>query len=721
MHRKHNTAGVNRRSMIKLMAATGATLSLASFARTRGEDGQVVFNPSAYLEISEKDGVVLWLKKAEMGQQIQTATAMMMADELGADLDCLTIRQADTHPKFGFVGTGGSFAIPGRWTAMRPLFASARAMLMRAAADTWQVPLSEVKVDRGILSHERSGKAGKIETFAAKAATYDVPADIPLREKKDFRYIGTKRARLDVADILDGTATYGIDVRLPGMRFAVMARSGGRDGRLQRYDAQAALAVPGVQEIHVIDEKVAVIATNSWAAMRGRDALQAEWDAGQYAGVSNETIRARLLDAFYGKAIDVRTEGKLPESAPLLEMEYEMPMALHAALEPVNSTALVENGQCTVWGPIQMATLVKQEVATALQMPEENVTVHTTLLGGAFGRKLERHFSIEAAQIAAKTKGPVQLLLTREDDMAEGGVRPPSVHRIKFFQGGSGVAMAHEYATLSVNAQQDPSQIERKGYDWTSALGAIDIPYRFSGLAVRQHDVVDHSIRLNWWRGTHHNHHAFATECALDEYALAAGADPIDLRIALLTEDTAQESYPGEISTVYADRLKALLKRLKEEVSRAGAPTKGRAVGYACHVYSDVYTYVAHAVEVSVQDGEVNIHRVWAAVDCGLAISPDSVRAQMEGSVAFGLTSALWGDVRVDGGKITDLNFDTCRLMRMEEMPEIRVIIMDNDEAPGGMGEPPLPSITPAFLNAIARAGGPRIRRLPIGNQLQEI
>lgn len=721
MHDNFQTRRISRRTLIKLVGASGATLALASMGQVGADSDDASFRPNAYLEISEHEGVVLWLKKAEMGQQILTATAMMMADELGADLETITVKQADTHPRFGFVGTGGSFAIPGRWLYMRPLFASARAMLLRAAADTWTVPVTELAADRGMITHASSGKSAKIEMFAARASTYEVPEDIPLKDRKDFRYMGRNRVRLDVDEVLSGTARYGVDARVPGMRFAVMARSGRRDGKLVSFNRQAALGVRGVQEVIAVDDKVAVIATNSWAAMRGRDALNAKWDAGRYADVTDQTMREQLLAAFDGDSFDVRTEGTVPaQDTPLVDVQYEMPMAQHAALEPVNATAEVKDGRCTIWAPIQMATLAQQEVARELGIEQQDVTVHTTLLGGAFGRKLERDYIIEAAQIAARTTGPVQLLLTREDDMTEGGVRPPSVHRLKFWQDNRGPSMAHDYATFSVFSQQDPDQLEHKGYDWTSALGAVDVPYRFAALDVRQRDVVSHAVRLNWWRGTHHNHNAFATECALDEFAQALGEDPFDLRLRLLSADTEVETMPGDVSVISAGRMKALLQRLRQEVEAEHMPGKGRAIGIACHSYTGVYTYAAHAVEVSVEAGEIRIHRVWAAVDCGFAVSPDSVKAQMEGSVVFGLTSALWGETRVENGRIADENFDRCRLMHMGEAPDVRVILIENDENPGGMGEPPLPSVTPAFLNAVARAGGPRIRRLPIGNQLQE-
>nr|WP_286829967.1 molybdopterin cofactor-binding domain-containing protein [Kordiimonas sp. UBA4487] len=722
MHDKISSPGMSRRTLIKLMGATGATLTLASLGAVSAEGETPVFSPNAFLEISEKDGVTLWLKKAEMGQHILTATAMMMADELGADLDAMTIRQADTHPKFGFVGTGGSFAIPGRWIYMRPLFASARAMLLRAAAETWEVPVAEVSVDKGVISHTHSGRSGKLEAFAAKASGYDVPEDMPLRDRKNFRYMGTKRARLDTDAVLSGTARYGVDVRMDGLRFAVMARPRTRDGMLTSHNKDAALAVPGVQEVHVIGDKVAVIATNSWAAIRGRGALDAQYDAGPFAAVSTTTIRRDLEAAFAGESADVRTEGALPRRPPLVEATYEMPLAQHAALEPVNATAVVKGGKCLIWGPVQMATFTAREAAEAIGLREEDVTVYTTLLGGSFGRKLERDYAVEAAQIAALTKGPVQLLLTREDDMVMGGVRPPSRHHIRMWDAGGAPAFEHIYSTLSVNAQQDPAQLEHRGYDWTAALGSIDIPYRFSALSVRQHDVTNHAVQLNWWRGTHHNHHAFASECAMDEYALARGIDPFDLRLSLLTADTTVETYPNDMGTVSAKRLKAVLGRLRNEVMQAVAPEKGHGIGIACHVYTDVFTYVGHAVEASVENGLVKVHRVWAVVDCGLAVSPDSVRAQVEGSVVFGVTSALWGETRVEDGQIIDVNFDTYRLMRMDEAPEIHVTIMENDEAPGGMGEPPLPSVTPALLNALARAkGGKRIRKLPIGDQLSEV
>lgn len=679
------------------------------------------FRLNAYLEITTENHISFWVKKCEMGQQIHTAIAAMVADELGADLDAINLRQATSDARFGFVGTGGSYAVPGFWRGIRPLVASAREMLVFAAAAAWAVPRDELSVEAGRVRHDSSGKSMAFGALAEAASMLDVPESPRLRDPSEYRYVGKTSGRLDTQDVLDGSARFGMDVRLPGMRYAAVARSPAIGGVLTGFDRRAALAIPGVEEIIVIGESVAVVANGTWTAFKGRDALQARWRRSTTAAIDNAAIRAQLAAAVAAEGQLVRQHGE-PEAEGLpdeLVLEYEMPMAQHAAIEPVNATAVVENGRCELWAPIQMASIARDEIATALGLAKDHVTVNTTLLGGSFGRKLERGYAIEAARIAASTRGPVQLVYTREDDMMHGGVRPPSLHRLSFRRDGNHLALDHVYAAASTFAQQDRSQVAIKGYDWAAALGAVDFPYAVDHLSVRQIDVETPSIPLNWWRGTYRNNHAFAIECAIDELAEHLGIDPLALRLSLLTRDLRVETYPQDVSTVKAARLRRVLETAASSIEYRDRRGPHRAVGIACHCYSDVDTYVAHAVDVSVSNRTVAIHKVVAAVDCGFAVIPDSVRAQAEGSIIFGLNSALWGDVVVEEGAIRTRNFDGCRLMRMQEVPDIDVRILDSDEPPGGMGEPPLPSVTPAFLNAVARAGGPRIRRLPVGDRLR--
>lgn len=730
------TPGFSRRSVIKVIGGTAMGLTLGSFvpaapirsptAESNTGPGSG-FRPNAYLEITTDDHITFWVKKCEMGQQIHTAIAAMVADELGVDLDAIDLRQATSDERFGFVGTGGSYAVPGFWRGIRPLVAAAREMLISAAAAEWEVPRDALSVASGRVRHAPSGKSAPFGALAEAASSLEVPESPRLRDRAAYRFVGKASGRPDAQNIVDGSACFGMDVRLPGMRYAAIARSPALGGVLTGFDRQAALAVAGVEEIIVLDEAVAVVANGTWAAFKGRDALQARWRHDASAMIDNTWIRTLLADAIAmgvaGAAAGqlVRQHGE-PVQAELVDelvLDYEMPMAQHAAIEPVNATAVVEDGRCELWAPIQMASITRDEIAAALGMAADRVTVHTTLLGGSFGRKLERGFAIEAARIAASTRGPVQLVYTREDDMQHGGVRPPSHHRLRFRRDDNRLALDHIYAAASTFAQQDRSQLAIRGYDWAAALGAVDFPYAVDHLRVRQIDVETPAVPLNWWRGTYRNNHAFAIECAIDELAEHIGTDPLALRLALLTRDLSVETFPQEQSIVSAARLSRVLEAAADRAAYDDRRQPNRAVGIACHCYSDVDTYVAHAVDVSVTGRRVEIHKVVAAVDCGLAITPDSVRAQTEGSVVFGLNSALWGDVVVEEGVIMTQNFDDCRLMRMSEVPQIDVQLLDSDESPGGMGEPPLPSVTPAFLNAVARAGGPRIRRLPAGDQLE--
>ena len=701
----------------------------AAFALAIGRNAPAVaatntpFRPNAYLQIDPDGTVSFWVKKCEMGQQIHTAIGAMVADELGADMATLQLKQATTDGQYGFVGTGGSYAVPAFWASGRPLLAAAREMLLEAAAQRWNLDSAQLSVADGVIAHPPSGRRVGFGDLVVAASKLEVPQQPRLRSKHERRYVGSASGRRDAAAIVNGTALYGADVRPPGLRFAAIAKSPTFAGALESYERQAALAIDGVDEVVATQNWVAVVARNSWAAMRGRDALQARWEGPIDDLLDSAQISQQVADALELEGKLVRESGKplALDEIEQLSCRYSMPMAQHAALEPVNATAQVQHGHCTIWAPVQMATQTQQEVAAALDLAKENVRVHTTLLGGAFGRKLERGFAIEAAQIAAQTQGPIQLIYSREDDMTQGGVRPPSCHRFDFAfdRSGGAVSMDHRYAVASPFAQQDPAQLDHAGYDWTGALGATDVPYAFDHLRITQRDLKAVPVPLNWWRGTFRNHHAYASECAIDELAGALDEDPLAFRQRMLSQDLRVETFPNDISHLQVARLRAVLGRAADEIDYSTERPPGRAVGLACHSYSDVGTYVAHAIEVNVKERELRIERVVAVVDCGVAISPDAVRAQMEGSVVFGLSSALWGEVAVQQGAIQTRNFDRCRLLRMAEMPSIDVHIIDSDLPPGGMGEPPLPSVTPALINAIARAGGPRVRDLPIGERLQ--
>ena len=715
---------ISRRQLIRLIGggALGLALSSRLPAKVQGS-AATCFSPNVYLRIDASGQVLFWVKKAEMGQQIHTAIAAIVIDELGADPNSLQLRQAPTQAQFDEISTGGSFAIPAFWTHHRPLLAAAREMLETAAAKRWQVDPAELHSAEGWVCHRPSGRRLAFAELVADAARLTPPEHPRLREQADWRQIGRAAGRRDAADIVSGKLIYGADMRLPGLRFAAIAKSPSFAGKVVGYQRDAALAVGGVEQVVATEEWVAVVARNSWAAFRGRDQLQVKWQpTSAGSALTDQRIMADLKQTLSGDGHRVRQNGLSlqGEEIEILDCRYQMPMAQHAALEPVNATALVADGRCTLWAPVQTATALQQEVARMLDLATDKVTVHTTALGGSFGRKLERGFALEAAQIAAQVEGPVQLIYTREDDMTQGGVRPPSCHHLRFqIQRKSGrIGLTHRYAVASPFAQQDPSQLAHRGFDWTGALGSGDIPYAFDHLEVTQREGAQTPIPLNWWRGTFRNHHAFASECALDELAEQLGEDPLALRLRLLSEDVRAETFPQEISHLQVARLRAVLQSVAEAIDYAAKRPPGRAVGVACHAYSDVGTYVAHALEVSVREQRLRIHRVVAAVDCGIAVNPDAIRAQMEGAVIFGLSSALWGEVSIEDGAIRTANFDRCRLLRLNQAPPTEVLIVASELAPGGMGEPPLPSVTPALLNAIARAGGPRIRELPVGSRL---
>jgi isoquinoline 1-oxidoreductase beta subunit len=678
------------------------------------------FAPNAYLEITPQEGVVFWTKRSEMGQHINTTLAVMAADELGADLNTMKVKSAATHPRFGFVGTGGSYATAGFYQYFMPLMAAAREMLCSAASLEWDVPASELYTEGGFIHHPGSGRRALLEAFAELAADLPVPENPLLKKHSDYKYIGKSRGRIDQDDIVTGKAKYGIDTRLEGMRFAVVEKAPATGAVLSAYDTAAASKVWGVEEVLPLDDRVFIIAQNSWSAIEGRKALKAEWRVQE--GVSTRVINNELKKLLDQEGNSILTNGNVPASAiaQTLVLEYAMPAAQHAALEPVNAVAVMEPDTLKIWAPCHMATPAQNEVAALLDIPKEKVEVHNTLIGGSFGRKLERDYVLDAAMLAARVPYPVQLLYTREDDMTQGGIRPSSIHKVtaEIDTANKLQSLTVHVATPSVFFQQDPSQLEGKGYDWTIPPGLTDIPYSFPYFKLSQAELRTKAITYNWWRGTQRNNNAFALECAIDEIAAAIGEHPIDFRLGFITRDKSIELYPGAEDPVPADRARVVLQKLREVSDFDRSRSAGRALGVALHFYGSCHTYVGHVVEVSVSDRTLTIHKVWAVADCGLAISPEGIRSQLESGVIFGLTSALWGKAEVEDGVIQPDNFDSCRLMRMPEVPLIETHIIDSNESPGGMGEPPLPSVTPALLNAIARAGGPRIRSLPVADHM---
>lgn len=658
--------------------------------------------PNAFLELAPDGTTTIWVTKSEMGQGVRTSLPMILADELEADWVRVQIRQADADPKYGDQGTGGSQSISDLWMPLRKAGAQGREMLIAAAAARWGVAAAECRAEQGVVLHRASGRRAAYGDLASAAGALPVPSAPRLKEPSEFRYIGRPLPSLDTPSKVTGSATYGIDIRVPGMRYAVIARCPVIGGKMQGYDAARARTVPGVREVVEVPSGVAVVADTTWAAMTGRRALECRWDEGSLTRVDSVRISRMLNDRSLQAGVLARNDGDVPGAlagaSTKLEAVYEVPFLAHAPMEPMNCTAHVTGERCEIWAPNQIPGWAREEVAKTIGLDVANITLHVTLLGGGFGRRLLPDYVVEAAEVAKAVSGtPVQLVWTREDDMQHGWYRPASVHRMQggLDRTGRPVAWLHRVVAPSISEQRWPGSV-RNGLDTDAVEGATDVAYAFPNLRV-EYAMLNTPVPVSWWRSVYPSQTAFANECFLDEMAESAGQDPVQFRRGLL------KNAPRHLAVLELAAAKA----------GWGAPLKGRSRGIALHrFWSD--TIVAEVAEVSIEKGKVRVHRVTCAVDCGLPVNPDGVRVQIQSGVMYGLSAALYGQITVEGGRIQQSNFHDYPVVRMPEAPEIEVHIVPSTERPKGVGEPGTPPIAPAVVNAVSRLTGKRIRKLPI-------
>jgi isoquinoline 1-oxidoreductase beta subunit len=573
-------------------------------------------------------------------------------------------------------------------------------MLIAAAARRWRVERATCRAENGFVVHAASGRTLGYGALAAAAAREDVPRDPPLKDPKHWKLIGKKVARLDTPDKTRGRARFGIDVRVPGLRFAAVARPPVVGGRVARYDAAKARAVPGVRRVVEVPSGVAVVADSTWAAFQGREALGAVFEPGPNGALDSASLEKILAEAPLEKA-PARSEGKLEEAlaaaARRLEAVYELPPLAHATMEPMNCTADVRDGSAEVWAPTQAPTWAQTEVAKALGIELERVRVHVTFLGGGFGRRSMPDFPVEAALVSKAAKEPVQVVWTREDDIRHDFYRPAGRNELRGGLGADGkiVAWHHRVRTPSI-ARQIFGSPSRSGGAPDVVEGAIGFPYGTGAIRIEA-AMPEVGIRFGWWRSVYASQNAFAEECFIDELAAAAGKDPLAFRL---------EHLPA------ANRLRGALQLAAEKAGWGRRPPAGRGLGIACH--SSFGSHVAEVAEVSVEKGRLRVHRVVAAVDLGVALNPDSVEQQVEGAIVYGLSAALRGEITLRNGAVVQGNFDDYEPLRIDEMPAVEVHLVPSREAPGGIGEPGLPPLAPAVANAVFAATGKRIRRLPI-------
>ncbi|HKS23201.1 MAG TPA: molybdopterin cofactor-binding domain-containing protein [Thermoanaerobaculia bacterium] len=694
-----------RREFLGIALLGGPALALAFRAGGADAGEKTPFRPNAWIRIDPDDIVTLTVGKSEMGQGVRTALAVILADELEADWRNVRVVQAEPSAQFPNLGTGGSYSVRGSFRALRRAGATGREMLVAAAAAAWGVDRAACRAEEGTVIHE--GKRFTYGELTAAAAKLPVPADPPL--KRDFKLVGKSMKRIDGPDIVTGQARYGLDVKVPGMRYATIVRPPALGGSIKSFEA-----VDGVDVVRV-SAGVAIVADRTWAALKARDRLKVEFDAGPHAGFSSAVYEQLLADAAKDPGYLLRQDGTTTTPARTLEATYHYPFYAHATVEPMNCTADVRADRAELWVPTQAPNAVQKEVARLLGLSPERITVHVTLLGGGFGRRLGWDYALEAAEISKAVKAPVQLLWTRSDDMKHGYFQAASRHEMSggFDADGKLVAWTHKKIASLHNARGTPTQAELDDpnyYRDSASWGVYDIPYTIPNIETRYVRVPTH-VPLGPWRAVFSPSSTFARECFLDELAHAAGADPLEYRLKLLQ---APDVLAIDDLKIERPRLRAVLELLRTKSNWGKPLPSGHGRGVACNVYDGV-THVAYAAEVSVVKGQVHVDKVVGVIDCGLIVNPLGVVAQAESGIVWGLSSALKDAITFrDGGveQSTYLDFD---VLRIDETPKIEIhLVPSHGDEPYGIGEPTVPPIVPAVANAIFAATGKRVRRLPI-------
>jgi isoquinoline 1-oxidoreductase beta subunit len=708
--------GMSRRTFLKASAAAGGGLLLSFSLPVLMRNAEAAttptantFAPNAFIRIDRQGRVTLVVHQVEMGQGTYTSLPMLLAEELEVDLAQVQLEHAPpddrlyANPLIGFQMTGGSTSVRSAWEPLRRAGAAARTMLVSAASATWNVDSNSCRAEKGEVIHVPTGRKLNYGALVDQAAGLPVPQTVTLKGPKDFKLIGTPAKRLDSQDKVNGKAEFSIDVKVPGMKIATVAACPVFGGKLASVDDSKAKAVKGVHQVVRLGDAVAVIADHMWAAKQGLAALDIRWDEGPNAKLSTADIVRQLEAASQKPGVIARKEGDVAKAiagaARKVEAVYQVPFLAHATMEPVNCTVHVRKDGCDVWVGTQVATRAQATAAQVSGLPPEKVQVHNRLLGGGFGRRLEVDFITQAVQIAKQVAGPVKVIWTREEDIQHDIYRPYFYDRLAAGLDGEGrpIAWSHRITGSSILARYFPPAF-KDGLDPDTVDGAAELPYTFPNVLVDYVRQEPPGIVTGWWRGVGPTHNIFVVESFIDELAAAAKQDPVDYRRALLGK---------------SPRARAVLDLATEKATWSRPLPKGHGRGVSVqHAFG---SYLAQVAEVAVsKEGEVRVQRVVCAVDCGICVNPDTVKAQMEGGIIFGITAALFGEITIKDGRVEQNNFNDYRMLRIDEAPMVEVYLVKSAEAPGGIGEPGTSAIAPAVTNAIFAATGKRIRKLPV-------
>jgi isoquinoline 1-oxidoreductase subunit beta len=716
-NRPHTSQNFSRRGILRGVVAGGLVIGLRLPVHAANEPEQAPdntagqFAPDAFIRIDHSGKTTLVMPQVEMGQGVYTAIAMILAEELDADFGKVALEHAPPsdklygNPMFGIQATGNSNSIRAWWKTLRTASAAARAMLIQAAAQQWQVDPASCSAVNSTVSHAASGRTIGYGDLVDAASALPVPQNPSLKDPKDFTLIGKPLKRLDTPNKTDGKVIYGIDAMLPGMKFATLAQSPVFGGKVAHVDDSAAKNLPGVRRIVVLDDLVAVVGDHFWAAKTGLDALQITWAEGANAKVNSSDIwndlrAASKKDGAVAKSLGDITKGLA--QGDRYEGEYELPFLAHATMEPMNCTVHLTPGACEIWTGTQVMTRVQQYAAKAANLPLDKVTVHNHFLGGGFGRRLEADMVDSAVRIGKEVDAPIKVVWTREEDVQHDVYRPAYRDVISAsLSGGKIIAWKYRVSGSSVMARWFPAGFAN-GVDIDAVDSAIDQPYDIPNFHVEYVRAEPPAVPTGFWRGVGPNNNVFATECFMDELARKAGKDPIDFRRGMLEEKP---------------RFKAALDLVAEK-SNWGSPLPAR-VGRGVCLQPSFASFIATVVEVEVDEyGEVHLRRVTSAVDTGIAVNPDTIVAQLQGGLVFGLTAALWGEITIENGRVRQSNFNDYRMLRIDEVPNIDVHVIKSGEDPGGIGETGATAGPPALRNAIYAATGIALRRLPVDRAL---
>jgi CO/xanthine dehydrogenase Mo-binding subunit len=705
--------GLNRREFVAAGIAAGIAagvgLVVGFYLPHKGGASKEAFSPNAYLRITPDNKITIVVARSEMGQGVRTALPMILAEELEADWKHIEIEQAGASTLYGDQTTGGSASVRTTWDPMRKAGAAAREMLISAAALTWGVPRSSCTAQNGNIVHGASKRQLSYGDLAAKAATLPVPTDAPLKQSKDYKIVGQRLARVDTPSKVKGDAVFGIDFRMPGMKYAVLSRCPTIGGKAVSFDDKESKKISGVGFVgKVSDSSVAVVADSVWGAMEGRRLLNVNWDDGPNKDLNTAAVMELLKQAAAKKGGTLYLAGDVSKAVGRkLTAEYQLPFMAHAPMEPGNCTANFQGTTCELWAPTQVPQDCRDSVAQALGLDPDQVKVNVTLMGGGFGRRLEHDYAVEAALVSRAAQVPVKVLWTREDDMRSSTYRPASLHQLSAVVDGAGwpLAFTHRIVAPSISAQK--GQPGPNGIDPDLPDEAAFV-YGLPNVSL-EYVVAETVVPLGWMRSVYALQAAFASESFIDELAAAAGKDPLEYRLHMLAKD---QDIPFFTTTWHTARMRGVLQLAADKAGWTKPLPAGRFRGIAC--FACFSSYVAEVVEISMEKEVPRVHRVVAAVDCGQVVNPSILEQQIPGGVIYALSNALRAQITIEKGRVVQGNFDDYAPVRMDEAPVVEVYAVPSTESPTGIGEPSVPPLAPALCNAIYAATKKRVRALPI-------